>query len=205
VSDLDPDLEQRVRAALQRTADGFVVGDVTWLGPTDPRAEHRRHGVSRAIGFAGVAALMAVSLVIGAGAVVLMSRGHSGQLTPREAGGGVLDRATLQMPRGKTTRVVRLRKVPPSGVAPNGALAPVPYTVVVRTPASAQVTVYMDVDKTHVEWNTTNCVWRAGLSTCRYHCDGGPPFGRNWSLVVTKTSIPAVRVSIRVTLGRLLT
>jgi hypothetical protein len=145
---------------------------------------------------------MAVSLVIGAAAVVLLSRGHSRQLPPSQHAGGVLDRATLQMPRGQTTRVVRLRKIPPSSVAANGALAP---TVVVSTPASAQVTVYMDIDKTHVERVTTNCVWRAGLSTCRYYYDGSPPVVHNWSLVVTKTSIPAVPVSIRVTLRRVLT
>jgi hypothetical protein len=134
---------------------------------------------------------MAVSLAIAAGAVVLLARGHSGQLTTPEPGGRVSDRATLEMPRGKTTRVMRLMNVP----------ANVPYTVIVRTAASAQLAVKMDVHGTVPGWNSTGCAWKAGHVTCHYHCGGSAPGGR-WSLIVTKLSLPAVAVSIRVTFNR---
>jgi hypothetical protein len=138
-----------------------------------------------------VATLIVVSLAIGVGAVVLLARGHAGRLTPPGSGGRVSERATLEMPRGKTTRVMHLKNVP----------ANVPYDVVVRTAAGAQLTVNMDVHGAEPGWNATGCAWRAGHVTCHYRCDGSVP-GGNWSLIVTKTSLPAVPVSIRVTFDR---
>jgi hypothetical protein len=134
---------------------------------------------------------MAVSLAIGTAAAVLLSRGNSARLTPPASGRGVSDRATLEMPRGTTTRVMHLRNVP----------ANIPYTVVVRTAAGTQLTVNMDVHGTLPGWNASGCVWKAGHLTCHYHCGGSAP-GGNWSLIVTKTSLPAVPVSIRVRFKR---